>query len=329
MDRRNMMMMAGLGFLAATMPLAPAQATPLDRVPKPEQPPSGDPGGGYIFQDEFDGPAGSAPDRAKWIVQTWQDDVYPPVQGIYRDDRRNVFLDGNSNLVLLATHDMGTYYSGKLRGIWRSMINQTWEARITAPFIAHAMHEHVDTVVVAQIIDVTRFDRDRGRAAQEELEILVEEWTGEAFERGEQNGKLVVDARRAVGRGEVVDEAPQRVGRRADPIIEIEPVGDVAARDAHRLDHAEDPHEGLAAAAAIAAGSAVDDRARVHARARIDARSRVDTRSRVDARSAVTARAHIDARVAGRQHAVERVGVVAGTQCENRDEANQTHRNSM
>ena len=50
--------------------------------------------------------------------------------GIYRDDRRNVFLDGNSNLVLLATNDMGTYYGGKLRGIWRGMINQTWEARI-------------------------------------------------------------------------------------------------------------------------------------------------------------------------------------------------------
>ena len=63
-------------------------------------------------------------------VQTWQDDVWPPVLGIYRDDRRNVFLDGNSNLVLLATHDMGTYYGGKVRGIWRGMINQTWEARI-------------------------------------------------------------------------------------------------------------------------------------------------------------------------------------------------------
>jgi hypothetical protein len=130
MDRRNMMMMAGLGFLAATIPVSQAQASPLDRVPRPEQPPTGDPGGGYIFQDEFDGPAGSAPDRSKWVVQTWQDEVYPPVEGIYRDDRRNVFIDGNSNLVLLATNDMGTLYGGKLRGIWRGMINQTWEARI-------------------------------------------------------------------------------------------------------------------------------------------------------------------------------------------------------
>jgi glycosyl hydrolase family 16 len=130
MDRRNMMTMAGLGLLAATIPVAQAQASPMDRIPRPEQPPSGDPGGGYIFQDEFDGPAGSAPDRSKWIIQTWQDDVFPPVAGIYRDDRRNVFIDGNSNLVLLATNEMGTYYGGKLRGIWRGMINQTWEARI-------------------------------------------------------------------------------------------------------------------------------------------------------------------------------------------------------
>ncbi|MGO4446688.1 family 16 glycosylhydrolase [Mycobacterium sp. 2YAF39] len=129
MDRRNMMTMAGLGLLAATIPVAQAQASPLDRIPRPAQPPTGDPGT-YIFQDEFDGPAGSAPDRSKWIIQTWQDDVFPPVAGIYRDDRRNVFLDGNSNLVLLATNDMGTYYGGKLRGIWRGMINQTWEARI-------------------------------------------------------------------------------------------------------------------------------------------------------------------------------------------------------
>ncbi len=63
-------------------------------------------GGPYIFQDEFDGPAGSAPDPGKWTIQTWQDDVFPPVEGIYRDDRRNVFVDGHSNLVLCATQEM-------------------------------------------------------------------------------------------------------------------------------------------------------------------------------------------------------------------------------
>jgi hypothetical protein len=119
MDRRNMMLMAGLGALAAAIPLPKAGAAP----------PSGDPGK-YIFSDEFDGPAGSAPNPANWTVQSWQDDVFPPVEGIYRDDRRNVFLDGNSNLVLLATQEFGNYFSGKVRGNWRIPINTTWEARI-------------------------------------------------------------------------------------------------------------------------------------------------------------------------------------------------------
>jgi hypothetical protein len=119
MDRRDMMLMAGMGLLAAAVPLPQAGAVPSDAAP-----------GAYIFQDEFDGPMGAGPDPAKWTVQTWQDDVFPPVQGLYRDDRRNVFLDGNSNLVLLATNEFGQYYGGKLRGNWRGMINTTWEARI-------------------------------------------------------------------------------------------------------------------------------------------------------------------------------------------------------
>jgi hypothetical protein len=130
MDRRNMMMMAGLGFLAATIPVAQAQAAPADLAPQPEQPPPSGQSPAYIFQDEFDGPLGAGPDPAKWTVQTWQDDVFPPVAALYRDDRSNVFLDGNSNLVLRATDDMGQFYSGKLRGNWRGMINTTWEARI-------------------------------------------------------------------------------------------------------------------------------------------------------------------------------------------------------
>ena len=120
-----MLLMTGVGMLGAAMRLPGAWAAPS----APEAPPSAT-GGPYVFADEFDGPAGSGPDPAKWTVQTWQDDVFPPVDGIYRDDRRNVFLDGKSNLVLCATQEMGTYYSGKLRGNFRSMINQTWEARI-------------------------------------------------------------------------------------------------------------------------------------------------------------------------------------------------------
>ena len=106
-----MMMMTGMGLLAAALPIPKAHGQP---------PPSGQTPT-YIFQDEFDGPLGAGPDRAKWTVQSWQDDVFPPVAGQYRDDRRNVFLDGNSNLVLLATQESGQYFSGKLRGNWRGM----------------------------------------------------------------------------------------------------------------------------------------------------------------------------------------------------------------
>ena len=127
-----MMLMSGLGLLAAAaaMPTPKAQAVPADLVPPPTAPPDAAPGA-YLFQDEFDGPNGAGPNPANWTVQSWQDDVYPPVEALYRDDRRNVFLDGNSNLVLLATRDFnGQLYSGKLRGNWRGMINTTWEARI-------------------------------------------------------------------------------------------------------------------------------------------------------------------------------------------------------
>ncbi len=91
-----MMLMSGLGLLAATIPLPSAGATPS---PHPAAPPAG----GYLYQDEFDGPAGSAPNPGNWTVQNWQDDVWPPVASQYRDDRQNVFVDGNSNLVIRAT----------------------------------------------------------------------------------------------------------------------------------------------------------------------------------------------------------------------------------
>jgi hypothetical protein len=125
MDRRSMVLMTGLGMLGAAMRLPGAWATP-----SAPQAPSAGGGGPYIFSDEFDGPAGSAPDPGKWTVQSWQDDVFPPVAGIYRDDRRNVFQDGNSNLVLRATREGDAYYGAKLRGNFHSMMNQTWEARI-------------------------------------------------------------------------------------------------------------------------------------------------------------------------------------------------------
>jgi glycosyl hydrolase family 16 len=130
MDRRSMMLMTGIAAVAVAIPLPEARALPSRPAPLPTEPPPDAVGGPYIFQDEFDGPAGSGPDPAKWTVQNWAEDVFPPIQGIYRDDRRNVFLDGNSNLVLLATKENDQYFSGKLRGNWRFLINTTWEARI-------------------------------------------------------------------------------------------------------------------------------------------------------------------------------------------------------
>jgi hypothetical protein len=131
-NRRNLILMTGMAALAATVP-APtlmANASPADWVPAPAAPPLDANTGGYLFQDEFDGPPGSAPDPGNWTVQNWADDVWPPVAGQYRDDRRNVFLDGNSNLVVLATQEDDQFFTGKVRGNWRVPMGHTWEARI-------------------------------------------------------------------------------------------------------------------------------------------------------------------------------------------------------
>jgi len=136
MDRRRMMLTTGIGVLAAALPLPEAKAHPC----RPDAPAPGAPSGqsgAYIFEDEFDGPAGSGPDGSKWIVararEPMKDPTYwerPENVGQYRDDRQNVFLDGNSNLVLRAAKDGPTYYSGKVQSPWRGGIGHTWEARV-------------------------------------------------------------------------------------------------------------------------------------------------------------------------------------------------------
>lgn len=121
-----MLAMTGIGLLAGAVPLPQARAHPA-------APPSG----GYLFHDEFDGSAGSAPDRSKWTVARARESMKDPTfwelpenVGQYRDDRHNVFLDGKSNLVLRAAKDGPTYYSGKIQSRWRGGIGHTWEARI-------------------------------------------------------------------------------------------------------------------------------------------------------------------------------------------------------
>ena len=125
-----MMLTTGIGVLAAALPVPAARAypsapdVPAGRLPLPTAP-SGQ-SGTYIFQDEFDGPAGSAPDPSKWTVAQAREQIKdltywerPENIGQYRDDRRNVFVDGKSNLVLRAAKDGNTYFSGKIQGLWR------------------------------------------------------------------------------------------------------------------------------------------------------------------------------------------------------------------
>ena len=107
-----MMMMTGFGLLTAAIPLPEASAA-----------------GPYLFEDNFDGPAGSAPDPKKWEIaqarESMEDPTFwelPENVGQYRDDRRNVYLDGKSNLVFHAAKDGKTYYSGKVFGKFRGGI---------------------------------------------------------------------------------------------------------------------------------------------------------------------------------------------------------------
>jgi beta-glucanase (GH16 family) len=140
-DRRSLMFMTGVGLLAAAIPTPVAGADPArpgaPPNPVPSAPPATAQTPAYLFHDEFDGPAGSAPDSSKWTVAKAREMIKNPVfwdrpenMGQYRDDRQHVFLDGNSNLVIRATRDNGKYVSGKVRGTWWGGIGTTWEARI-------------------------------------------------------------------------------------------------------------------------------------------------------------------------------------------------------
>ncbi|WP_246224688.1 glycoside hydrolase family 16 protein [Mycolicibacterium anyangense] len=133
MDRRSLMVMAGFGAIAAALPMPAAGASPA----RPDAPAPNAAGPAYLFHDEFDGPAGSAPDPSKWNIAKARETIKNPVfwdrpenMGQYRDDRQHVFLDGNSNLVIRATRNDGKYVSGKVTGTWWGGIGTTWEARI-------------------------------------------------------------------------------------------------------------------------------------------------------------------------------------------------------
>jgi beta-glucanase (GH16 family) len=142
MDRRSWMVMAGIAAVGAVVPAKVASAEPASPGipagpgPGPAAPPAtANPP--YLFHDEFDGPAGSAPDPSRWTVSSNRTPIKDPVGfdrpefwGQYRNSRENVFLDGKSNLVLRATKDGNTYFGGLVSGNWRGGIGTTWEARI-------------------------------------------------------------------------------------------------------------------------------------------------------------------------------------------------------
>jgi len=144
------MKVAGLGVAAAALSTPTAGANPAAPDAPPVPPPPGAPppppgappapeAATPVFTgDEFDGPAGSAPDPARWQIAQRRELIKNPVfwdrpenMGQYRDDREHVFLDGNGNLVIRATREAnGKYVSGKVMGTVGVGINHTFESRV-------------------------------------------------------------------------------------------------------------------------------------------------------------------------------------------------------
>src|SRR6187200_2952020 len=84
LNRHSVMLMTGLGALAAAIPVPEAVASvskedaPAGRGQAPEAPPPGGTAVTYLFQDDFDGPAGSAPDPTKWEVARARESMEDP-----------------------------------------------------------------------------------------------------------------------------------------------------------------------------------------------------------------------------------------------------------
>jgi hypothetical protein len=79
MNRRNAMLTFGIGALAAATPARKAGADPSRPAPPPAAPALGAPTGSFLFHDEFDGPAGSAPDPSKWVISSNRTPIRNPV----------------------------------------------------------------------------------------------------------------------------------------------------------------------------------------------------------------------------------------------------------
>lgn len=111
-DRRSLMKMAGFGLLVAAAPASVAHAERIGSGTLASAVPLGGAQGRPLFADEFEGPAGSLPDGAKWAVEP------------------TAFLDGNSNLVIRTTREGDRYVGGSLLTNWQGGAGTAWEARV-------------------------------------------------------------------------------------------------------------------------------------------------------------------------------------------------------
>ncbi len=93
----------------------------------------------YAFADEFDGPAGSAPDPSKWGYDVGGGGWGNNELEVYTSARANSFLDGNGNLMIRATKSVQTsggsttitYHSARLKTLGKfSKYRGMFEARI-------------------------------------------------------------------------------------------------------------------------------------------------------------------------------------------------------
>jgi beta-glucanase (GH16 family) len=67
--------------------------------------------GALVWSDEFDGPAGAAPDPANWNHETGDHGWGNGELQNYTDSRENSALDGNGNLVITARQEAGGGYT--------------------------------------------------------------------------------------------------------------------------------------------------------------------------------------------------------------------------
>ena len=84
----------------------------------------------YIFDDEFNGPAGSASNPANWSYDLGSTGFGAGQLETYTDSRANSYLDGQGHLVITVTKSNGTYRSARLVSKATFTEGDTIEARI-------------------------------------------------------------------------------------------------------------------------------------------------------------------------------------------------------